>query len=141
MGPCSRRRFHALVLAGAGSAWLRCGSGPGDGSVTPVMNEVTLPFARFPRLESAGGSVVVGVTDRFPLAVVRTSATAATALSATCTHAGCLVEYSAARGNLHCPCHDADFALDGQVQGGPTIIPLPVYAARITADAIIVDLS
>jgi cytochrome b6-f complex iron-sulfur subunit len=72
---------------------------------------------------------------------VRTSATEATALSATCTHAGCLVLFESGSSVVRCPCHDARFALDGSVQGGPTVIPLPVYSATVDADGIAVDLS
>jgi cytochrome b6-f complex iron-sulfur subunit len=142
MRSCSRREFHGLALAGAGWALLGCGrAGAPDGSVSAAMGRVTLPFAMFPALAAAGGSVVVDVTGEFPIVVVRTSDTAATAASATCTHAACLVQYAPAANDLHCPCHDANFALDGSVINGPTIIPLPVYPAQVGADAIVVDLT
>ncbi|MDB4969340.1 MAG: Rieske (2Fe-2S) domain protein [Myxococcales bacterium] len=142
MRSCSRRQFHGLVLAGAGFAVLGCNQGAApDGTVAAAMGRVTLPFAMFPKLGAVGGSVVVDVTGEFPIVVVRTSDTAATALSATCTHAACLVDYAAAANDLHCPCHDANFALDGSVKNGPTIIPLPVYPAQVGADAIVVNLT
>ena len=105
------------------------------------MGRVTLPLATFGKLAAAGGSVVVDVVGQFPIVVVRTSATQATALSATCTHAACLVGYAPAANDLHCPCHNANFALDGSVTRGPTIIPLPVYKAEVGATAIVVDLT
>jgi Rieske Fe-S protein len=37
--------------------------------------------------------------------------------------------------------HNANFDLSGAVLGGPTMIPLPVYAASVGPDAITVDLS
>jgi menaquinol-cytochrome c reductase iron-sulfur subunit len=37
------------------------------------------------------------------------------ALNVTCPHAGCAVEYAAARRGFLCPCHDSTFALDGAV--------------------------
>ena len=142
MGSCSRREFHALALAGAGWALFGCNQGAApDGTVSPAMGQVTLPFATFPKLGAAGGSVVVAVAGEFPIVVVRISDTEATALSATCTHAACLVGYAPAANDLHCPCHDANFALDGSVKSGPTIIPLPVYRAMVGADSIVVDLT
>lgn len=141
MRSCTRREFHALALAGAGCALLGCQSSAPDGTVTATMGQVTLPFATFPKLMSAGGSVVVDVAGGFPIVVVRVSDGAATALSATCTHAACLVGFAPASNNLHCPCHNANFALDGSVESGPTRIPLPVYAATVGADAILVNLT
>ena len=141
MSTCSRREFNVALLAGAGCALFGCTGGAPDGTVTPIMNQVTLPFARFPKLAAPGGSAVVDVTGGFPILVARTAPTVATALSATCTHAGCLVSLPEGASVVHCPCHDANFALDGSVLGGPTSIPLPVYRATVGPDAITVDLS
>jgi menaquinol-cytochrome c reductase iron-sulfur subunit len=52
-----------------------------------------------------------------------------TALSATCPHLGCAVEYLAQAGQFECPCHDAFFAKDGALVAGPSprgLDPLPV---------------
>jgi len=61
-----------------------------------------------------------------PVLVVRTDK-GFTALSAVCTHLGCLVEFDAARKIVLCPCHAGTFDLNGQVTGGPPPRPLPVY--------------
>jgi cytochrome b6-f complex iron-sulfur subunit len=135
--PPTRRTFN-LVLCGAAVELAACGSSLR--TVTPAANQVSLSYAEFPALASAGGSAVVAVSGSFPLAVVRVDDTSAVALSATCTHQGCTLEYAAGREQLHCPCHGADFDLGGAVINGPTIIPLPVYAASAGPDAILVDL-
>jgi cytochrome b6-f complex iron-sulfur subunit len=141
MRACTRRELHVIALASVGRALLGCNRGaPVDGTATPVMNEVTLTFESFPKLITAGGSAVVDVTGSFPIVVVRTSDTEAVALSATCTHAGCLVGFSGDN-EVHCPCHNANFKLDGSVINGPTSIPLPVYAATVAPGGIIIDLS
>lgn len=62
-----------------------------------------------------------------PTIVIRTDK-GFVALSAVCTHLGCLVEYDAAKRGIHCPCHAAAFDLDGKVTGGPPPKPLPVYS-------------
>lgn len=134
---CSRRVFN-FVLCGATVELWACGTSLK--TLTPSGNVVTLSYADFPQLASPGGSAVVAVSGAFPLAVVRTGATTAVALSATCTHAGCTLEYASDRSQMHCNCHDANFTLDGAVVSGPTVIPLPVYAATPNADAITVDL-
>jgi cytochrome b6-f complex iron-sulfur subunit len=140
MSMLKRRQFHALVAAGAGTCLIGCSSSA-SGTVTPTDGQVVLPLSQFPALGAAGGSAVIDVSGSFPLIVVRTSASAATALSATCTHAACLVEYSAGAEQIVCNCHHASFSLEGAVLGGPTSTPLPVYAATVGADAITVSLS
>ena len=138
MSGCSRRTFN-LVLGGLAVELAACGaSGP---TLPASNNQVTLSYAQFPALRSPGGGAVVMVQNQFPLAVVRTSDTAAVALSATCTHAGCIVDVSANGSQLHCPCHNANFDLGGAVLSGPTTIPLPTYAATPGPDGIVVDLS
>lgn len=44
---------------------------------------------------------------------------ALTALSATCPHAGCGIDYDADRRQFVCPCHNSTFSMDGQRVGGP----------------------
>lgn len=136
MRGCTRRTFN-LVLCGAAAELVACGSS--RPTLQPSGNQVTLTYAQFPALMSAGGSAVVDVQNGFPIAVVRTGDATAVALSATCTHAACLVGYDGS--GLHCPCHDAEFDLTGAVLRGPTTIPLPVYAATPGTDGIVVDLS
>ena len=138
MSGCSRRTFN-LVVCGVTVELVACGSAAP--TVPATNNEVTLSYAQFPALMSAGGSVVVMVQNQFPLAVVRTSDTAAVALSATCTHAGCTLQIAANASQLHCNCHNADFDLGGAVLRGPTTIPLPTYAATPGSDGIVVSLS
>jgi Rieske Fe-S protein len=132
MAPCTRREFAAALL-GVSFLVPSCAT---TSTVTLERDSVRLPFSEFPALGAAGGSVVVGVKDSFPIIVVRTSDADAVTLSATCPHAACLVEYNAGRGEVHCPCHNANFTLGGQVLSGPTVIPLPVYETTVEPDAI-----
>jgi Rieske Fe-S protein len=99
---------------------------------------VTLSFSQFPELATVGGSVVVDVSGAFPIVVVRTGATTAAALSATCTHQGCIVHFVTTSGDVHCDCHNADFDLMGKVLRGPPPVALPTYQATVTSSAITV---
>lgn len=52
-----------------------------------------------------------------------------TALSATCPHLGCVVDYQPAASEFQCPCHEAFFTKDGALVSGPSprgLDPLPV---------------
>lgn len=107
-----------------------------------VNSKVELPFANIPELASVGGSWVgqpQGLADT--LVVVRTSQTAASALSAVCTHQGCLVSYAAANNNLACPCHGSNYDLTGKVTQGPATTPVKQYAASVGASSVTVTVA
>ncbi len=58
------------------------------------------------------------------------------ALSAVCTHRGCLVEYNAGGQSLDCPCHGSVFDLAGNPTEGPAKAPLPRLNVKIDGDEI-----
>jgi cytochrome b6-f complex iron-sulfur subunit len=59
------------------------------------------------------------------------------AFSRTCTHLGCLVEFSKSRQKLICPCHAGTYDLDGSVESGPPPKPLTAIPLKIDGDSII----
>ncbi|MCW2955385.1 MAG: iron-sulfur binding oxidoreductase [Thermoleophilia bacterium] len=67
-----------------------------------------------------GAGTVVRV-DGTPTAVARDEAGALHAVSATCTHLGCLVRHEVERNAWQCPCHGSRFAIDGTVLNGPAM--------------------
>jgi cytochrome b6-f complex iron-sulfur subunit len=46
------------------------------------------------------------------------------ALSAVCTHLGCITRYRPDERIITCPCHGSRFGLDGEVLAGPAPRPL-----------------
>ncbi|MER6395650.1 MULTISPECIES: Rieske (2Fe-2S) protein [unclassified Kitasatospora] len=53
------------------------------------------------------------------------------AFSATCTHAGCIVD-QVKNQKIQCPCHGSMFAItDGAVLDGPAPTPLPAYSVAV----------
>lgn len=61
------------------------------------------------------------------------------AMSAVCTHLGCLTRYEAENNVIFCPCHGSRFATDGQVVNGPAPRPLPRLALTLEDGVLVVD--
>ncbi len=59
------------------------------------------------------------------------------ALSAVCTHLGCIVEYDEQKG-IWCPCHAAFFDLRGNVKSGPAPRPLPAFRVAVVGGNVVV---
>ena len=61
------------------------------------------------------------------------------AMSAVCTHLGCMTRYAAAKKAIVCPCHGSRFDEQGQVTGGPAPTPLIRKHVALRDGQIIVD--
>ncbi|MCC7263462.1 MAG: Rieske (2Fe-2S) protein [Candidatus Latescibacteria bacterium] len=75
-------------------------------------------------LKKVGGAVKVN-KNGVKLIVMRSTATAYTAISSTCTHNGCEVKLPDAKGVISCPCHGSKFDVTGKVTKGPAKKNLP----------------
>lgn len=59
-----------------------------------------------------------------PCAVHRDDRGGLHAVSAVCTHLGCLVAFNNAERTWECPCHGSRFGVDGEILQGPALEPL-----------------
>jgi Rieske Fe-S protein len=57
------------------------------------------------------------------------------AVSRTCTHLGCRLNFIEEKGYLECPCHQSRFSTDGTVLRGPAEKQLQRYPVEMTGDA------
>lgn len=139
--PVSRRAF-------IGSAMI--------GSALAAAAGIIYPLARYLLPESKGGGgkketytvslneIHVGEARFFTFKrkaalLIRKTDTDIVALSAVCTHLGCIVKFHEDTKQLVCPCHGAKYDQSGRVLAGPAPKPLAAYNTRIEAGNVIVE--
>src|SRR2546428_5498632 len=59
------------------------------------------------------------------------------AVSAVCTHLGCVTQWKPDAEMIACPCHGSKFKSDGTKIEGPAPRPLPHFAISLTADGLL----
>ncbi|HET6349935.1 MAG TPA: Rieske (2Fe-2S) protein [Candidatus Krumholzibacteria bacterium] len=137
----TRRDFTKLILAGGVVGWL--------GSVIyPVLS-----YLRPPKVPEANvQSVKAGQVSAFPVntaqivkfgrkpvILVRKADGDFSALAATCTHLGCIVQYRGDLKEIWCACHNGLYDLNGRNVSGPPPKPLEQYKVNIVGDDILVS--
>jgi cytochrome b6-f complex iron-sulfur subunit len=142
-GPVSRRGFIKYALLGFSGLATAVGvltpitaylwppkqsAGAGGGRVA-VASTADLP---------AGSGGVYSVNNK-PVIVIHTPDGDYVALSATCTHLGCILFWEPQRQVIACPCHEAYFNTKGDVISGPPPSPLDEYRVQVDGDQIYVE--
>ena len=62
------------------------------------------------------------------------------AVSAVCTHLGCITQWKPEDNLIACPCHGSKFQRNGDKIAGPAPLPLPHFFITLTADGeLVVD--
>ena len=135
----TRRAF--LQAAGAGALAL-AGLGTGVTAIRYLWPEVLFePDTRF-RI-GRPEDIPVGTLTVLPaqrLFVVHDQA-GFYAMSAVCTHLGCLAQYERDANRILCPCHGSRFATDGQVTQGPAPRPLTRLQLTLERGVLVVDVA
>jgi len=118
--------FSALGIAAAGSAVVTYGY------LSP--NVLFEPPTKF----RAGGPDLypvntVTILPEQQVYIVRTSE-GFYAVSAVCTHLGCITQWKPEENQIACPCHGSKFKSDGTKIEGPAPRPLPHFLISLTLD-------
>ena len=142
----SRRDFITMVTAGVGAFITAVVGLPAitylvDPALKATKSDAWVPLGKVetfevgkPTLASFTRSKVNGwekTVTSHGVFVIKKSDTNFLVLSNKCTHLGCSVGWKADRQEFVCPCHDAQFALDGTVRGGPPPRPLDSYSGTM----------
>ena len=96
-------------------------------------NEIDAGPANDPELLEKGFKIVrFGVE---PVMIIRLASGELKAISATCTHLQCIVEYRKAIGVVWCNCHNGQFDTNGRNLAGPPPRPLTPFTVHVVARA------
>jgi Rieske Fe-S protein len=98
--------------------------------------KVAVSLDKVPKLTKVGASTVLKIKNKWVL-LVRTKPTEIKAVSATCTHKQCDVNYNPSSKRIECGCHGSKFDLDGKVLNGPAKSDLYNYKAELRGNKII----
>jgi cytochrome b6-f complex iron-sulfur subunit len=135
-----RRRFINIIL--------------GTGLLTSLASFM-YPIIRYlapPKLPDMGSDAVLaakvselkaGTAKMFrfgskPGLLVQTASGDYRAMSATCTHLGCTVQYRADVKEIWCACHNGMYDLNGRNVSGPPPRPLEAFEVQVRGDEIFV---
>jgi Rieske Fe-S protein len=142
-------RRHLLVLGpgglaavGFGCAILRGGArhpvlDPGQQRLEGTT--VSIPLAALAQL-APGEALEVKPGGTHPDLLLRHADGGWQAITAHCTHRGCVVDWNATASEWQCPCHGSRYGSDGHVVQGPADRPLTVAPARVQGDSLVVEL-
>lgn len=134
-----RRRFLKIFLAFLGSITLFSFAYSLLKFLTALPARATVSNKLFLRKsEIPSGEAKNIIFQNAPAVIINRPDKGFIAFSRTCTHLGCLVEYSKSRQKFICPCHAGIYDLDGSVLSGPPPKPLTAIQLRIEGDTIIV---
>jgi menaquinol-cytochrome c reductase iron-sulfur subunit len=144
-GSISRRDFIKLTTAAVGTIIGAVIGLPAiayliDPALKTVKSDAWIPLGKIETFE-IGKPTAVSFTrsqvngwektvTSYGLYVIKKSETNFLVLSSKCTHLGCTVNWKPDRNEYVCPCHDAQFALDGKVLGGPPPRPLDSFTGN-----------
>jgi cytochrome b6-f complex iron-sulfur subunit len=134
-----RRSFLHKVVGGVGAIVAASTLYPVVKFIIPPVKEVKvvneLKAGKASEIPDGSGKIYQFNEDKV---IVVNKAGALTAVSAVCTHLGCLVHWDNGVGQFLCPCHGAKYKLTGEIISGPQPKPLKLYKAKIDGDTIVI---
>ena len=88
-------------------------------------------------IEKDSGKIVKFGTK--PVILIRTANNELRALSATCTHLDCTVQYRKEMGLIWCACHNGKYDLNGRNVSGPPPRPLDEYRVVVQGGEVLIS--
>lgn len=136
--PVRRRGFLGLMLGGIGAALGAMFAWPVLRYLSPRSGGGAEAKVRVARDKvPVGGAFLLEFRGR-PAVLLQPKPGDFIALSAVCTHLGCIVKWQKAQREFLCPCHGGRFSSAGEVLGGPPPKPLESFKVALEGDDIVI---
>ena len=103
--------------------------------VYPLLRFTGFQVPRKPRLVEVPAPLPLSGVHTGPDFLLFAAGDSARAVSRTCTHLGCRLNYQEDKGYIECPCHQSRFTPEGQRFAGPAERNLPTHQVTLKKDA------
>lgn len=133
-----RRTFLGIILGAIGAVMAGIFAWPLFRYLSPINKGGAAQQVRVPRDKVAVGGAHFFSFQGRPAVLLQPKAGEYVALSAVCTHLGCIVKWVNDSQEFLCPCHGGRFSSAGQVLGGPPPKPLTTYTATLNGKDIVI---
>ena len=134
----NRRRFVSFLLGGGIIGWLGAVLYP----VISYLKPPKVPEANVQTVKAGSASefpknsAQIVKFGRKPVILIKMESGEFRALSATCTHLDCIVQYRSDLKQIWCACHNGLYDLKGRNVSGPPPRPPDEYAVNVIEDEI-----
>lgn len=133
-----RRTFLGIILGGIGVIVAAVAGWPLFRYLSPIDKGGADQQVRVARQQVAVGGAHFFSYQGRPAVLLQPVAGDFVALSAVCTHLGCIVKWVDGSQEFLCPCHGGRFSTSGQVLGGPPPKPLETYTVTLEGEEILI---
>jgi cytochrome b6-f complex iron-sulfur subunit len=134
----SRRKFLAGILGALGSTIAVITVYPVFRYLSPRSQAGGTGQVTIPKNQVGTGQAHFFQYHGHPAVVLQKSPGVYIALSAICTHLGCIVQWVPEKSEFLCPCHGGLYASDGRVISGPPPKALPTIPVALSGDNLLV---
>lgn len=138
VSPSQRRNFLMIMLGGVGSLLAVAAGWPLVRFLLPAGKGDAAGQVAIDRSLVAPGSAHLFQYQGRPAIVLQSAPGEFVALSAVCTHLGCIVQWEEQDAQFLCPCHGGRFSTDGSVVSGPPPEPLESLPVTLDGDQVLV---
>jgi menaquinol-cytochrome c reductase iron-sulfur subunit len=126
--PVLRYIFYPLTASAGDSDWTEVGP-------AAILSDVQMPLRRTLDLKQRDGWLE---TTSQPIVYIIKGGGKLKALSAICTHLGCVVPWDPGRNEFVCPCHGGTYSADGKHISGPPRRSLDSLETKVSGDKLMV---
>ena len=138
VSPARRRFFLTVLLGGVGAALAAVAGWPLFRFLSPREGGAAAGKTSIARDQVPVGGAHFFQYHGHPAVLIQPAAGQFIALTAVCTHLGCIVKWEKDKEDFLCPCHGGRYSPEGKVLGGPPPKPLEQYAVTLKGDTILV---